>query len=670
MFTLCRIALVGFVILFGYCACLIGTMVGGGLFIIMAIAGLAWAASRRKQPSLSAFGTARWADKADVRRAGMTRGRGLSVGTLIDGERPSVLAATLGLFNPQVRSFDACNHFLAAILRGFKVPAEVVRLSASVHTAVFAPTGAGKGVSCVIPFLFDCPESCVVVDFKGDLAQATMAARRRMGHRVVLLDPYRMVTQKPDCLNPLDFIRKENPQAVDEVRDLAESLVIRTGQEKEPHWADSAESWIGAVIAGIVEYGDADDRSLQTVRDVLSDPQKMELMVKVLCQSTAWEGILSRLGCQLTHYKDKELASTLTTVNRFLRHLDTLAVMESTKASTFDPGDLLKGKMTVYLVLPPEHARTQSALLRSWISTMLRAVLRGGVQRHTRVHFMLDEASSLGRMEVLDDAVDKYRGYGVRLTFIYQSLGQLRKCFPEGQDQTLLSNVTQVFFGVNDPQTAEYISNRLGDETIVVDSGGTSRGTSTQNSPRDFNSSRGTSWNSNSNWAQQARKLLKPEEVMSLSPGTAITFAPAVPPIATRLIRYYEGRPDSLRRRFGQGLRVAALALLLLGAAALAARTVNRGYRVRLPHPPRAAVQADSFNKGDKPCNSVRSSNKWLDGLPTKSGKNLADWGCKARQSLVQHSLPATGTSPTDRGRTARARCMAWRDCTVKDSLA
>ena len=86
-----------------------------------------------------------------------------------------------------------------------------MRLSRSVHSAVFAPTGVGKGVSCVIPFLLDCPESCVVVDFKGELARATMARRRRMGHRIVLLDPYRMVTNNPDSLNPLDFISKDSP---------------------------------------------------------------------------------------------------------------------------------------------------------------------------------------------------------------------------------------------------------------------------------------------------------------------------------------------------------------------------------------------------------------------------------------------------------------------------
>ena len=43
------------------------------------------------------------------------------------------------------------------------------------------------------------------------------------------------------------------------------------------------------------------------------------------------------------------------------------------------------------------------------------------------MHFVLDEAASLGHMDALDDAVDKFRGYGVRLQFYFQSLGQLAK---------------------------------------------------------------------------------------------------------------------------------------------------------------------------------------------------------------------------------------------------
>jgi type IV secretion system protein VirD4 len=255
-------------------------------------------------------------------------------------------------------------------------------------------------------------------------------------------------------------------------------------------------------------------------------------------QTDAMDGMLRRLGHQLTHYKDKELSSTLTTTNRFMRFLDTSPIYESTKRSSFDPADLLKGKMTVYLIIPPDRMRAQSPLLRLWVGSMLRAVVKGGLQSGRRVHFVLDEAASLGHMDVLDDAVDKLRGYGVRLLFLYQSLGQLRRCFPEGQDQTLLSNVTQVYFGVNDQQTAEYVSARLGETTIITESGGVNRSVSRQHDAMDKGPTH--SRGSNQNWQYMGRKLLKAEEVVALPERMAITFTPGVPPLATRLVRYYE----------------------------------------------------------------------------------------------------------------------------------
>ena len=96
------------------------------------------------------------------------------------------------------------------------------------HTAVFAPTGVGKGVSFVIPFLLSCPEAAVVVDFKGENARLTAEHRRQaFGHQIVMLDPFKLGSQTPDTFNPLEFIDKNSPTAIDECRDLAEALVIR-----------------------------------------------------------------------------------------------------------------------------------------------------------------------------------------------------------------------------------------------------------------------------------------------------------------------------------------------------------------------------------------------------------------------------------------------------------
>ncbi len=474
MKTFARLMLIGSVVLAGYSLVAIASTIGWWVLLIPAVL----LAARKGYQRLTAYGTARWADSSDL--AGMLDApTGLIIGQLDEKLRP--MDALWSLFNPRVSSDVACRQFMRAVFGG-KPP--WVRIN-PVHTAVFAPPGAGKTTGLVIPFLKTCDESCVVVDFKGELAKATANFRRRkFGHHCVILDPFKVMTKQPDTYNSLQFIDRDDLAALDECRDLAGAMVIRNDREHDPHWADSAEAWIAAMTALVVSDDNPENKSLQSVRTLLTDPQKMAAAINLMCGSSAWDGMLSRLGYQLTHYRDKELGSTLTTTNRHMRFLDTPAIAQSTKTSSFDPAELLKGKMTVYLVLPPEHMRAQSGLLRLWIGSLLRAVVKGGLQEENKVHFVIDEAASLGHMAALDDALDKLRGYGVRLQLYYQSLGQLKKCWPEGQDQTLLSNVTQVSFGVNDvgenKGTADYVSGRLGEFTQIVESGGTSRGTSRQ----------------------------------------------------------------------------------------------------------------------------------------------------------------------------------------------
>jgi type IV secretion system protein VirD4 len=569
MYRFCRaLFMVATVELLG--AISIGLLAGGPWVWAATMVAVFAQMARRGRRLLGAHGTARWANDRDLKEM-IDADHGLILGRLADSQWRPWRSGLSALFDRKVEANIACWRFLAAGF-SFRRRSPIVRLSSAVHTAIFAPTGVGKGVSIAVPFLLTCPDSCVVVDLKGELAHLTAKHRRKtFGHRVILLDPFQVVTQRPDTFDPLNFLDPESPMALDECRDLAEALVIRTGQEKEPHWNDSAEVWIAAMIAATVQFAHPENRSLQRVRELLSDPAKIEAAIKIMCESGAWDGMLARLGHQLTHFKDKELASTLTTSNRFLRFLDTLAIADSTKSSSFDPADLCKGRTTVYLVLPPEHMRAQAGLLRMWIGSMLRACVRGGFEARNKVHFVLDEAASLGHMEALDDAVDKYRGAGVRLQFYYQSLGQLKKCWPDGADQTLLSNTSQIYFGVNDLATAEHVSGRLGEETIVVESGGTSKGTSSQTSRNGTETSSGRSRNWNENWQQQAHKLLKPDEVMALSPRTAITFTPGCRrPIWTTLLRYYEekglARP---RSRFVDGVKTLACSLLAVLSGAV-----------------------------------------------------------------------------------------------------
>jgi type IV secretion system protein VirD4 len=66
----------------------------------------------------------------------------------------------------------------------------------------------------------------------------------------------RKLDRRSDTFNPLDFIDRDSPDALDQCRDLAEAIVVRTGQEHERHWGDVAELWIAAMVAVVVRHAD------------------------------------------------------------------------------------------------------------------------------------------------------------------------------------------------------------------------------------------------------------------------------------------------------------------------------------------------------------------------------------------------------------------------------
>lgn len=553
-----RLMLIATVFVTAWIVTLVVAMMPGVVWLLLLI-GLGCQIARRRF-QLTAFGTARFASAADLRRTGMLDSKnGLMIGRA--NASVNLFYRVLALFNPLLSSEAACEQF-------FRRRTGLVRLSGAKHVAVFAPTGAGKGTSCIVPFLMTCPDSAVVIDCKGgENAKLTAEFRRKeFGHRIVLLDPFKLVTQSPDTLNPLASIDKDSPFAIDDCREIAAAIVERKEEKGDGvHFLDNAEAAIAALAATVVQFGEDEHKSLQTVCDIVSNPDKWQKAIELMCASDAWQGMLARMGGNLAHLKERELASTMSTISRFLRFLSTPAIAASTRTSSFDPAEIHGAKFTAYLVLPTERASALSPLLRLQIGTFLRAVVRGGLQEKRKIHFICDEANKLGKMDQISDALTVGRGFGLRMQLYYQDIGEVKKCWPDGAETTLMANVTQVYFGCNDNETAKVVSERLGEETIIVASGGTSTGTTHQGGDQ---GQRSTSYSTNGsdNWAQQGRRLLKPEEVMALPDRIAITFTPGVPPICSRLVRFYESdfRESRLRKLFARARMLVVSAALLL----------------------------------------------------------------------------------------------------------
>jgi type IV secretion system protein VirD4 len=581
MYFLSRSILTLAVMVYGYCGVLLAVLAfeanpyfGWGL---LALAVVIFRRMRRRGIALTAHGTAFWSGEDQLRQARMLdANRGLFLGRLAGTAKVSFMTGLRALFNNKLSAKVACERFFAALKR--RNPAPLVRMPQAINTVCIAPVGTGKSTGMVIPFLLTCEESCVVVDFKGELALATAQARRRMGHDIQILDPYKVVTQSKKLrlptatFNPLDLIEADAAYAIDHCNDIAAALIVRTGEEKETHFLDGAETHISVIAAVTVQYGKPNARSLQSVADILADPSKLEMAIKLGQASPAWGGLLARNAAQLQHFVEKEKASVLTTCGRFLRFLSTPAMAESTKSSSFSPAKLKRGKMTAYVVLPPEHMKAQAGWLRLIIGSLIRAVVQQGLGEQRKVHFILDEAASLGVMDAIEDLVDTYRVYCCRAQFYYQSAGQLAKCWPKDQGQIILSNTSKIFFSVQDIQTATLISSMLGKETIIVESGGSGRsggrnsGSSSGSSGFSSNSGENHGWSSNEGWQQAPRELLKPEEILTLPPRYAITLpGGGMPPVLTYMLRYFE-EPWLGKRTGGLISRFTAAGRTLLGS--------------------------------------------------------------------------------------------------------
>jgi len=538
------------------------------------LAGAAWRFWRRGGRVSGNYGTARAADRADLVRGRMLCKSGLILGRA--GSMPVTRGQAIrSLVNPKVDSERACRELYSAFLGRSGGGDEFIRVDQFNHLLTVSPAGGGKSVGTLVPNLLSYDGNCVVVDPKGELFSLTAEHRKKQfGHTIVRLDPARLFDRQHgpgDCLNPLDWINPLAPDFIDRCRDLANMIVMRTGQEHEAHFLDSSENMIAAFCAYIcAAEGNPAARNLRGVRTLLASRELYTGTLIRMQENNRFHGVLKQLGHSLNWHVERELASVMSTVQRQSNIFESPLVAAATARTSFDPTALRSGKMTIYLIVPAEYLSVWAALQRVLLGTLLRLATRGVPTEKNPVLFMIDEAAHIGRMRALEDAPTLLRGMGIRLWFFFQSLDQLKKCFGDNAPTVLDNLGTQQYFGINSYETAEAISKRIGEETRVIRTEGGNSGSST-NSGSDGKGGTGTSRGSSYNVSEIARRWLKPEEFLVLPPTTALVFHKNSYVVMCDRITYYADQ--AFRRGWkgfgtgktrGLGLRGLALALVAL----------------------------------------------------------------------------------------------------------
>jgi type IV secretion system protein VirD4 len=324
------------------------------------------------------------------------------------------------------------------------------------HLLTVAPTGTGKGRCVIIPTLLSYTGPIIVIDPKGEAAQVTSRYRRLIGHKVVVLDPFHLVTDKSDRLNPFDLFDLDHADAESDSEMIASMLAVGHEFTTDPYWTDTGVGLTAGLIAHIGLSEKAEKRTLAGLRKLLHHD---DLDYHLACQLDA-KSVNSPLArdefvSYLSAPSDKTRPCIRTTACTYVKALGSAAVADSLGPSSFSLRDLAAGMpMTIYLVIPPDKLTSHRGLLRLWIGTLLTAVMRRRQIPRQRTLFMLDECSALGTLDSLRQAITLLRGSGLQVWTFWQDLSQLKLRYPLDWATMLNNSAILQGFGFNNHQIA------------------------------------------------------------------------------------------------------------------------------------------------------------------------------------------------------------------------
>ena len=417
---------------------------------------------------------------------------------------------------------------------------KLLRYDGPAHLLTLAPTRAGKGVGTVIPNLLLAERSVLVIDPKGENAKIAGEARKRFG-AVYILDPFGVTGMPASAYNPLGRLDAESLDLGEDAASLAEALVMDPpGQVSEAHWNEEAKALLSGLIMFAVAHEEADRKTLATVREYLTlPPEKFRTLLELMQESAGAGGLIARAANHFLGKSDREAASVMSSAQRHTHFLDSPRIVAATARSDFQFAGLRHEVTSIFLVLPPNRLDAYSRWLRLLVAQALQDIARdaeasqAGVQRLKQpALFLLDEFAALGRLEAVERAMGLMAGYGLQLWPILQDMSQLKDLYGARANTFVANAGVLQCFGVNDFETAKWLSQMIGRETT---------GYQTESyKPGEVPS---TSFN------VTARDLMTPDEIMQIPPHVQLLRVQGKPVMVARKLRYFADKEfDGLHR--------------------------------------------------------------------------------------------------------------------------
>ena len=491
------------------------------------------------------YGTARWGNEKDLKKNGLCEKEGV----VLCQQWSAVTEMTIN---------SKGNKGLIV-----KKTAPLICHSGNSHTLMIAPTRSGKGTGSISYTLVSYKGSMIVFDPKGELYNMTAGYRQQFS-RVIKYSP---VQKETACFNPLEEVELDE-NAFKDIGTILTNIFNsndKKGDSNSDFFDNNARDLLTGVIFHVLSARDANGNMLYPKKErniagvlrifaraangtdeegnplpageaLLDEMIESKHLDKNGQESDYIHGIILDVAMSAKQQHEKVRSDIMQTVQSKLNLFRDPLIANSTSHSDFKLSDFYESDVpiTLYLTVPFGQIDRIAPVFKLLIDFILRRFSSGELRAGEKdkslkipILFLLDEFSSLGKMEFISRSMGILAGLGMRFFIVVQMYTQILDLY--GQHNTFMANCRyKIIYAPQEQSDCEMFSKMMGKESV-------------RNDNMSVSGSRYAVALNNLNVSSQevARDLMNPDELMKLPYTDCIVLAEGMPPYMGKKNAYY-----------------------------------------------------------------------------------------------------------------------------------